>query len=65
MNFKRIKNIKGENKMKPKKEYTEMAYRICPRCKKKMLKELGKEYPKTVKCPNGCITTKELAVFYA
>lgn len=51
--------------MKIEKEYAEMTYRICPKCKKKMLKELGTEYPKTVKCPNGCITTKELAVFYA
>ncbi|WP_187444534.1 hypothetical protein [Bacillus swezeyi] len=51
--------------MKTEKEYAEMTHRICPKCKKKMLKELGTEYPKTVKCPNGCITTKELAVFYA
>ena len=51
--------------MKTEKEYAEMTHRICPKCKKKMLKELGAEYPKTVKCPNGCITTKELAVFCA
>ncbi|MGG0684217.1 hypothetical protein ABE066_08120 [Bacillus licheniformis] len=51
--------------MKSGKEYAEMTHRICPKCKKKMLKELGAEYSKTVECPNGCITTKELAVFCA
>lgn len=50
--------------MKTEKEYAVMTHR-CPKCKKKMLKELGAEYPKTVKCPNCCITTKEFAVFCA